>query len=330
MSGRNGNPTRGGTKTTGENSIGAAGASQLKAGAERVSDLAAGGRAVRTVGTTAAAAMRDTPASRTMDFMGTRYGYGLKVQAKCAALGLFLALAAHAEQSVTLAWDPSPDPEVTGAIVYYGNASRNYPYHTNVGNVTRATVNGLEAGLTYYFAVTATNSAGLESDYSNEVSTSIPSDLTNSFPTVSQVGGMVMREDTTTNCTVIVWDTETPAGNLTVTASSANSDLLPADRLTVSGTNHNRTVTLSPAPNAFGQTLVTICVSDGMKTASTSFVLTVLDVPEPIRTLTVFSGLESAPSPDGPWSDVLATYLPIVCDTNRFYRMKLNFKPPNK
>lgn len=87
---------------------------------------------------------------------------------------LLLAARAWSAESVTLAWDPSTDPEVTGAIVYYGNASRNYPWHTNVGNVTRATVQGLTNGLTYFFAVTATNPAGLESDYSNEVSTSIP------------------------------------------------------------------------------------------------------------------------------------------------------------
>jgi hypothetical protein len=267
-----------------------------------------------------------------MAFMRTRYGLRAQLQAKCAVvlIGLCLALAVRADQSVTLAWDPSTDPEVLGAIVYWGNASRNYPYHTNVGNVTRATVNGLQTGLTYYFAVTATNSAGLESDYSNEVSTSIPTDLTNSFPTVSTVGDIVMRKDSSTNVLIRIWDVETPVGNLTVTASSANSDLLPADGITVSGTNHTRTVTLSPAPHARGRTLVTLTVSDGMKAVSTSFGLTVLDVPERIRTLTLFSGLESAPTPEGPWSDVLAIYLPIVCDTNRYYRMKLNLDPLNK
>jgi hypothetical protein len=75
--------------------------------------------------------------------------------------------------SVSLAWDPSTDPEVTGAIVYYGNASRNYPWHTNAVG-TNATVLGLGTGKTWYFAVTATNTAGLESDYSNEVSSAIP------------------------------------------------------------------------------------------------------------------------------------------------------------
>ena len=93
---------------------------------------------------------------------------------KLFLIGLMLfASITLADQSVRLRWDPNTDPEVTGAIVYYGNASRNYPYHTNLGNVTRATVNGLQAGLTYYFAGTATNSAGLESDYSNEVSASL-------------------------------------------------------------------------------------------------------------------------------------------------------------
>lgn len=74
---------------------------------------------------------------------------------------------------VHLAWDPSIDTNVTGAIVYFGNASRNYPWHTNAVG-TNATVLGLATGTTWFFAVTATNSAGLESDYSNEVSAAIP------------------------------------------------------------------------------------------------------------------------------------------------------------
>lgn len=95
------------------------------------------------------------------------------VKNKLPLLAVILSSFAVSAFEVNLAWDPSTDPEVTGAIVYYGNASRNYPWHTNVGNVTRATVQGLTNGLTYFFAVTATNSAGLESDYSNEVSTNL-------------------------------------------------------------------------------------------------------------------------------------------------------------
>ncbi len=90
---------------------------------------------------------------------------------------MLLALAGivRADQSVTIAWDPNPEPDVRAYIIYYGNASRDYPYHTNVGNVTTATVYGLKEGVTWYFAITSTNAAGLESDYSNEITNHIPS-----------------------------------------------------------------------------------------------------------------------------------------------------------
>lgn len=71
--------------------------------------------------------------------------------------------------SVTLAWDPNPEPDVVAYVIYYGTNSRAYPYATNVGNVTCATVHGLDPCTLYYFALTAVNQAGLESDFSLEV-----------------------------------------------------------------------------------------------------------------------------------------------------------------
>ena len=195
---------------------------------------------------------------------------------------LLLACSASADQSVTVAWDASTDPEVTGAIVYYGNASRNYPYHTNVGQVTRATVYGLQAGLTYYFAVTVTNSAGLESDYSNEVSTSIPNDLTNSFPTISTISNRVMRGSGTIIESFTIGDAETPATNLHVTATSTNIALVANASLALSGTNETRYLAITPAKDKFGITLITVVVSDGAKASSTSFLLTVIDTPDPL------------------------------------------------
>lgn len=74
------------------------------------------------------------------------------------------------DQSVTLAWDPNPESDLAGYIVYYGSASRNYTNAVNVGNITTNTVSGLVNGATYFFAVTAYNTNGLESDFSAEVS----------------------------------------------------------------------------------------------------------------------------------------------------------------
>jgi hypothetical protein len=89
----------------------------------------------------------------------------------------------QAVQSVTLAWDPSPDLSVVGYNMYYGVASRNYTNVVVVGNATNVTLSGFIEGTTYYFAATAYNAFGLESDVSNEAGYTIP--LSNNAPTIT-------------------------------------------------------------------------------------------------------------------------------------------------
>lgn len=73
--------------------------------------------------------------------------------------------------SVSLAWDPSPDPACTGYNVYVGVASRAYTNFVAVaGTNTTATISPLVRGATYYFTVTAIYPGPLESDFCNEVS----------------------------------------------------------------------------------------------------------------------------------------------------------------
>lgn len=72
-------------------------------------------------------------------------------------------------QSVTLAWDPSIDTNVTSYVLYYGNFSGSYTLQTNVGMATLATVSNLASGK-WFFVVTARDDiSGLESLPSNEV-----------------------------------------------------------------------------------------------------------------------------------------------------------------
>jgi hypothetical protein len=85
---------------------------------------------------------------------------------------LFLCASPGFAADVSLAWDASASPDVTGYKVYVGTASRTYGAPISVGNQTSYTVTNLSAG-TYYFAVTAVNANGDESDYSNEVTTTI-------------------------------------------------------------------------------------------------------------------------------------------------------------
>lgn len=78
--------------------------------------------------------------------------------------------------SATLSWIPptentdgSPLTDLAGYRLYYGVESGNYPAQVEIDNpgVTTYVVEGLAEG-TWHFVATAYNSAGLESDYSEE------------------------------------------------------------------------------------------------------------------------------------------------------------------
>ena len=90
-------------------------------------------------------------------------------------LCFFLPPSMSRAAQATLAWDPpAVSTDVTGYMIHYGVASGVYSESIDVGNTTSYTVSNLTDGQKYYFAVTAYNNAGLESAYSNEVSTKTP------------------------------------------------------------------------------------------------------------------------------------------------------------
>jgi fibronectin type 3 domain-containing protein len=76
--------------------------------------------------------------------------------------------------SLTLAWDPSDDPNVIGYRVYEGRASEVYTSVVDTSNSTTVVISNLDPGATYYFAVTAYDNAGLESQYSGEIDYTVP------------------------------------------------------------------------------------------------------------------------------------------------------------
>ena len=75
---------------------------------------------------------------------------------------------------VTFEWEANTETDLAGYTLYYGTSSRVYPFSVDVGNQTTYTLSGLEAGKTYYFALTASNTKDLESGFSNEVSKYFP------------------------------------------------------------------------------------------------------------------------------------------------------------
>lgn len=86
---------------------------------------------------------------------------------------LLLALPAYGAD-LELSWQPpttnvdgTPLTDLAGYKVYWGSASKQYDNNADAGNVTTYTVKDIPEG-TWYFAVTAYDLAGNESDYSNE------------------------------------------------------------------------------------------------------------------------------------------------------------------
>jgi len=71
--------------------------------------------------------------------------------------------------SVTLKWDASSGPGTAGYKIHYGTSSRNYDTIIDVGNYTSATIASLDGNQNYFFAVTAYDTDGKESGYSDEV-----------------------------------------------------------------------------------------------------------------------------------------------------------------
>ena len=84
-------------------------------------------------------------------------------------------------RQITLYWEPSPSPDVTGYKVYYQQHSPQLPLAgtgadqgaspVDVQNSLMATISGLQETAVYYFSVTAYDSNYKESTFSNIVAT---------------------------------------------------------------------------------------------------------------------------------------------------------------
>lgn len=83
---------------------------------------------------------------------------------------------------VDLKWDVSDEAELSGYNVYYGKTSGYYTRRKTVDSSGRYRVEGLNNGETYYFAVTAYDSADRESDYSDEVGIIVNEPLSSTSP----------------------------------------------------------------------------------------------------------------------------------------------------
>ncbi len=183
---------------------------------------------------------------------------------------------------LTLTWDANTESDLAGYKVYRSTTSGTYgaPIVTIQGNVTTYQATNLNIGQTYYFVITAYDTSGNESDFSNEAS-GTPPDLVS----VPDVVGLTQA----TAETAI-----TGAGLVVGTVSTATSDTMPAGVVmnqtpaagasVAPGSTVTFVVSLGPAvsvPNVVGltQAAAETAITDGGLTVGTVTTATSATVP---------------------------------------------------
>lgn len=96
-----------------------------------------------------------------------------------------LAIAGIAQAAtVQVTWNPNTEPDLSGYKLYHGTASGQYGEPIDVGNVTGHVMEITpEYGATYYFALTAYDTSGNESGYSDEATCFVPDGVKPEKPT---------------------------------------------------------------------------------------------------------------------------------------------------
>jgi hypothetical protein len=84
------------------------------------------------------------------------------------AILILLSAVLGQAQTVTLAWNASPSPGVVGYRIHFGTNGANYTFVTNVGLTLTQTVVLPHPGR-WFFAATAVDHNGIESEFSNGV-----------------------------------------------------------------------------------------------------------------------------------------------------------------
>ena len=80
--------------------------------------------------------------------------------------------------TLRISWNNNTEPDLAGYRIYCGSVSGAYGYVLDVGDNVCVDIDGVEEGTVYFFAVTAYDLVGNESDFSREISVLIPENQT--------------------------------------------------------------------------------------------------------------------------------------------------------
>lgn len=181
---------------------------------------------------------------------------GLALAALAVMLWVGPARAAH---NVTLAWNANTETNLAGYKLYWGTASGSYTRSNVLNTVTSGTITNLSSSVTYFFAVTAYNTAGLESGFSTQVSWTSP---TNAPPVLSMPAPFVAQKDITRPVQFVqVSDIDVGSSNMTMTIAASHGILTVRNNVASGVTagqitgNGSGTVAVTATMAALNQTL---------------------------------------------------------------------------
>lgn len=82
-------------------------------------------------------------------------------------------------------------------------------------------------------------------------------------PTIAGLADQSLPQDTATpTLNFTVSDADSGAGSVTVTATSSDATIVPAEGIVLGGSGANRTLQITPAPEVFGNAMITLRAVD--------------------------------------------------------------------
>ncbi|HXG48862.1 MAG TPA: fibronectin type III domain-containing protein, partial [Methylomirabilota bacterium] len=197
-----------------------------------------------------------------------------------AVLTAFAAIlsASAANHTITLEWDPNPETDLAGYMVFWGETSGDYIHATNVVGTTRVTLSGFEPGVTNYFAVLAYNVHNQAGELSDEIAYAVPPEET--LPAIAPIADQVTAEDQPLRVGFMLVGGQV-APDLEIWATTSDPLLISPARVSFTGTGREREAILTPVRHRSGAARIAFHVSDGRATNFTTFSLLVAPVNDP-------------------------------------------------
>jgi VCBS repeat-containing protein len=110
---------------------------------------------------------------------------------------------------------------------------------------------------------------------SNIATVTLTVNAVNDAPTISVAPGGLFPTDTSARLNLVVADVDNSAASLTLSAASSNTQLVPIGNIAFGGTDANRTSTIAIVNGRTGTAIVTLTVSDGQASSTTTVTIKV-------------------------------------------------------